>query len=340
MIRQHHIRPAANGFLKQPFGGIVISNAFTSLGSCIQQLLQGWLAVAWGHSVLFLLVFGAARILPKVALTLPAGIICDRISRRRVLVTCRLLNCVASLLPLLGFLLPVPLAWLMAGIALGGALHAFDLPAGRALLGDLTPVEQLQPAVALNNAGSHLAALAGPPLAFLLGPFGLIAAAILYAGASAVGARLPEGVGSLVSPAEGGVDGLVRYARASPAVSGLALLSIAPGLVDKGVVLLVPSFASGAGTVSAALLAPEIGGLTAALLISLCRLRYGPASIAISAVFYLILVLASFQFSYEPEALIAGLALAGAAKLAFNTTSQTTLQASVPSGLRGRVFAF
>src|SRR5439155_893657 len=152
-------------------------NALTALASCMMQLLQGWLAVAWGHSLLYLLVFGVARVLPKVALTLPAGIVCDRLSRKKVLFLSRLLAAGAALLPLAGFFLPLPMAWLMAGTAIGGVAHAFDLPAGRAVLGDLTAVDQLDRVVVLNNSGSHFAALAGPPLAFFLGPWGLVFAA-------------------------------------------------------------------------------------------------------------------------------------------------------------------
>ncbi len=139
---------------------------------------------------------------------------------------------------------------------------------------------------------------------------------------------------------EDGVNGLVRYAAAAPAISGLVLLGLAPGIVDKGVVLLIPSLASGAGTISVALLAPELGGLVAAFLVSLAGIRYGNRAIAVSALCYLTLLALAFEFSYEPELLIAGLALAGAAKLAFNATSQVRIQETVPAELRGRVLAF
>jgi len=233
------------------------------------------------------------------------------------------------------------MAWLMGEIALGGAIHAFDLPAGRAVLGDLTAPEDLYPVIVLNTAGSHFAALAGPPLAFILGPLGLAFSAALMCAASVMTLVIPADRSLRRSAAgEGGVNGLVRYAVAAPAVSGLVLLGLAPSIVDKGVVLLIPSLASGAATISVALLAPELGGLLAAFLVSLAGIRYGNRTIAVSALCYLMLLALAFQFSYEPELLIAGLALAGAAKLAFNSTSQVRIQETVPAELRGRVFSF
>ncbi len=305
----------------------------------MMQLLQGWLAVQWGHSLLFLLAFGAARVLPKVALTVPAGVLCDRVSRRKVLLVCRFLNCGAALLPLAGFFMPAPMAWLMAGIVLGGGIHAFDLPSGRAVLGDVTVADNLYPVILLNNAGSHLAALVGPLLAFVLGPWGLALSAGLMFIASVMILAMSVPAQS-IAPVDSGVNGLVRYAAAAPAISGLVLLGLAPSVLDKGVLLLIPSIASGAGTISLALLAPELGGLLAALLVSLKKLRYRSSTIAASALCYVGLLAFAFQFSYEPELLILGLTFAGAAKLAFNATSQVRIQETVPAELRGRVFAF
>ena len=83
-------------------------------------------------------------------------------SREKVLIASRLAGGGACLLPLAGLFLPLPMAWLIAAIILGSVVHAFDLPAGRAVLGDQTALEDLDQVVTLNNTGSHFAALAGP----------------------------------------------------------------------------------------------------------------------------------------------------------------------------------
>ena len=334
---------------RKPQSLLISANALTALGSGVQQLIQGWLAVSWGGSPLFLLAFAAARILPKIALTLPAGIVCDRVSRVRVLAICRILNVGVSLLPLAGFVFGHGMLFLMVAIALGGAVHSFDLPSGRALLGDVPSDEDLPSVIALNNGGSHLAALIGPPLAFLMGPFGLLISAVLFGIAAVLTALIdaPEpqchpSEASSVAPASAasGLRELFDYARGAPVVTLLLGLSLTPGMVDKLVLLLLPSISHGSGATSLALLAPEAGALLAAGVLATSPIRISLAGILCLAAAYSLLLAAALSFSYVPALLIAGLALAGVAKLGFNTTSQIRIQKAVPGGLRGRVLTF
>jgi MFS family permease len=308
----------------------------------MQQLLQGWLAVAWGHSLLFLAVFAVFRVLPKVVLTVPAGIICDRVPRVRVLLACRGMNVLASLLPLAGLFLPERIVWLLLAISLGGALHAFDLPAGRAVLGDLTEKEDLCSVISLSHGGSHLAALIGPPLAYLLGPAGLVVSAAFFFLASMLTLALRSEPARQSVPFQGSRTALsefVGFTLRTPTTAVLIVLGILPGLVDKGVPLVVPSVSSG-GITSAALIAPELGAIIAAVALSLVSVRLNLGTILLAILGYALLLGVAFRFSYEPELLIAGLFAAGVAKLAFNTASQTQIQASVPAELRGRALTF
>ncbi|HEX5367868.1 MAG TPA: MFS transporter [Dehalococcoidia bacterium] len=334
---------------RQPQGYLISANALTALGSGVQQLIQGWLAVSWGGSPLFLIAFAAARLLPKVALTLPAGVICDRVSRVRLLTACRTLNVGASVLPLLGFVFGHGLFLLMIAIALGGAIHAFDLPSGRALLGDVPSDEDLPSVIALNNGGSHLAALIGPPIAFLMGPYGLLVSSVLFGLAALLTALIhaPEpqchassAPAAVTSGVSSGLHELLEFARGAPAVTLLLALGLAPGIVDKLVLLLLPSISHGTGATSLALLAPEAGALLAATLLATRPVRISLAGILCLAAAYSALLAIAMSLSFMPELLIAGLALAGVAKLAFNTTSQTRIQQAVPGGLRGRVLTF
>jgi predicted MFS family arabinose efflux permease len=307
----------------------------------MQQLIQGWLAVTWGHSPWFLIAFAAARVLPKVALTLPAGLLCDRVPRSRILIACRWLNVLASILPLVGFILAPALFWLMIAIALGGAIHAFDLPAGRALVGDVATANDLPAVVALNNGGSHVAALVGPPAAFLLGPFGLVAAAALFA----VGALLTMAIPAPARHTEVGTEKpslgqLFAYVLSAPTMLVLLCVTIAPGIVDKLVLLLLPSVSGQGASTSLALLAPEGGAILAASILATVPVRLSVPAILSLAGGYAVLLTLAFRFSYEPELLVAGLALAGVTKLAFNTTSQIRIQETVPGRLRGRVLSF
>jgi MFS family permease len=334
-------------YLREPgYLALVTSNTLTSLGSLTQILLHGWLTVQWGHNALFLLAFAAARVLPKLLLTLPAGIACDRLPRPRVLAATRMLSAVASLAPLLTFIYPAPLAWLLLGASLAGTAFAFEVPAGRSVLGDTVEKPHLYRVLAVNNGGGHIAAIIGPLVAVLLGPAGLAVSASLLAAAAVLTLRLPARpraeavVKRSPSNTRAELRELLRYVVSAPAVAVLVLLSTGPATIDRGVALLVPSLASNSGMMSLALLAPEIGSLLAALSLTIAPVRLGfRATVGILPGYALMMGLA-LGFSHIPAVLICGLLLAGMARLAFSTNSQVCVQEAVPPNMRGRVLAF
>jgi hypothetical protein len=278
-------------------------------------------------------------------LTLPAGSICDRLPRRDVLLFCRSLNALTSALPLLGFITPYPITWLLISAAIGGTLHSFDLPASRSQLGDVTDEKDIFPMVTLNNAGSHFSALVGPLISFVLGPIGLVVSMVLLAIASVLTCLIPEGDHRHIKAAElppvhkAGTKGLKSFVIAAPSVSWLLLFNAQPGLVDKAVALVLPTVSQGAA-VGIALTAPEVGAILAGIALSFTSIRCGIPVIAGFAVCYLAFVGLALGYSYEAEILVLGLGLAGSAKLAFNSFSQAKLQEIVPPDLRGRVFSF
>jgi hypothetical protein len=320
---------------------LVVSNALASMGSRMQLLLHGWLIVAWGHNLLFLIVFAAARILPKLLLTMPAGLLCDRLPRTRVLAAARWAGALACILPLAGYLMPLPLAWLIAGIILSASTQVFDQPARRATLGDITEREDLGPFVALNNGGAHAASLCGTALAFALGPAGLLVAATFLMGA-ALATRALGPVSLECEPetaARCAKDGFLSFMLAAPMVSGLLVLGVAPPLFDKGLALAMPSFHENWATMSLALLAPDVGAIAAATLLFLRPARLPLGWIVASVACYAVLLTGAFTLVADPVMLVGGLALAGMAKSVFDTTSQVRVLQVVPAALRGRVFA-
>lgn len=312
----------------------------------MQLLLHGWLAVEWGHSPLFLAIFAVARIVPKIVLTVPAGIICDRVPRTRVLFGARIGYALASLLPLLGLIAPMPMAWLLAGVVLAGAIHAFDLSSSRAVFGDIIDRDDLHAAAALNRAGFHIASLVGPALAFVLisgvgsGAALTVSATMLGAGALAV---LPLHTG-VVAVRNGAVaaasGGLLRYLKESPVAVLLIAAGIVPTFIDKAVALLLPSVAhGGGGTVSMALIAPELGALVMASVLAIAPIRLGAKVLIGTAMVYAVLIFTASTHAHEAEALVMALGLAGMASAALNTTTYANLQRLVPAEMRGRVFA-
>ena len=324
---------------------LVASNALMSLGAGMQLLLHGWLAVAWGHSLWMLVAFSGSRIIPKLLLTVPAGIICDRVPRARVLKLARAVDVAASLLPLAGFIAPMPLVWLLAASTLAGAVHAFDLPAGRGALADLTEREETHAAVALNSAGHHVAMLLGPALAFGLAswpgrPVPLLASAALLGIAALISPSLSAtSRKEAAQPTPRSTAAFVRYLMSTPAVLLLILAGSAPGLLDRGIALVLPSAGAGGAATGLALLAPEAGALLAAVVLAMSPVRLGVAAVIAGTALYASFVTVASQNRHEVEILVLALALGGVARLVVNATAQARLQHLVPAEVRGRVMA-
>ncbi len=173
--------PATFSALQYPnyrkwFGGQTIS----LMGTWMQWVAQGWLVYNLTGSKLALGAISFAGTLPTLFLMLPAGVLADRVSKRRLLMVTQ------SAMMLLAFTLAVLVAsgrleiWMIAVIAvLTGITNSFDAPARLSLAVELVDDRRdLQNAIALNatmfnmaryrwaGVGRHCAGLAGGRLVF------------------------------------------------------------------------------------------------------------------------------------------------------------------------------
>src|SRR5579862_4386358 len=148
------------------FGGQTIS----LIGTWMTRVATSWLVYRLTKSSLLLGTVGFAGQIPTFLLAPLAGVIVDRIDRRRVLVWTQTLAMVQSLL----------LAWLtlshrinigevLALSAMQGVINAFDMPGRQSFM--IRMVEDradLSNAIAINSSMVNLARLVGPSLAGLL----------------------------------------------------------------------------------------------------------------------------------------------------------------------------
>src|SRR5579863_8457679 len=148
------------------FGGQTIS----LIGTWMTRVATSWLVYRLTKSSLLLGTVGFAGQIPTFLLAPLAGVIVDRIDRRRVLVWTQTLAMVQSLL----------LAWLtlshrinigevLALSAMQGVINAFDMPGRQSFM--IRMVEDradLSNAIAINSSMVNAARLLGPSLAGLL----------------------------------------------------------------------------------------------------------------------------------------------------------------------------
>jgi MFS family permease len=142
----------------------------TLTGTLAQQVAIAWWLFHLSRSSTLVGIAVALAQLPILALAPIAGVIGDRMDRRRMLIGTQLAGAIqASLVALFAALgrLDVPVVLLFSLVA--GLVSAFDTPARQALVPRLVErPQQIRSAVAWNSAVVHVARLLGPALAAVL----------------------------------------------------------------------------------------------------------------------------------------------------------------------------
>ncbi|UJJ59976.1 MULTISPECIES: MFS transporter [Rhodanobacter] len=147
------------------FGGSTIS----AIGDQFTLVALPWLVLKLTGDPAALGLVLAAMALPRALFMLIGGAVVDRMSPRRVLLGARAVNALlVSLLAVLVLAGAIQM-WTVYALALGiGLSTAFAYPAGSAILPQLIPPQQLQPANALFMGTRQLSMIVGPAIAGLL----------------------------------------------------------------------------------------------------------------------------------------------------------------------------
>ncbi|MBI4345551.1 MAG: MFS transporter [Elusimicrobia bacterium] len=146
---------------------LFFSGQFVSLtGSWMQQTALAWLVYRLTRDPWHLGMVGCLGQLPGVLLGLWAGVLVDRMDRRRFVVATQLAALVqAAILATLTLAGRIELWQLYALAAFAGAINAFDLPARQVMIGQLVPAEDRHNAIALNSTIVNGSRIIGPSLA-------------------------------------------------------------------------------------------------------------------------------------------------------------------------------
>lgn len=149
------------------FIGALVAN----IGTWMQRVAQDWLvlAVLPEGSAIHVGVVTGLQFLPIVLISPWAGLIADRVDRRKMLIVTQ--SAMGMLALALGALVLLGTAqvWHVYFFALAlGVFSAFDAPARQVFVSDIVPASSLANAVALNSASFNAARLIGPGIAGLL----------------------------------------------------------------------------------------------------------------------------------------------------------------------------
>jgi MFS family permease len=150
------------------FRRFLIGNLVVTLGSQMQTVAVGWDLYDRTGSALALGGVGLAQVLPVFALTLPAGHVADRFSRKRVLIASQALMIASSLGLALTSATRASVALMYAFLLLLGVGRAFQAPAKDSLAPQLLPPELLPHGATWRSTVFQLAAVLGPALGGLV----------------------------------------------------------------------------------------------------------------------------------------------------------------------------
>lgn len=151
------------------FRALWLASVLANAGFWMQGVTAAWLMLSLSDSALMVALLQSAISLPAFFLGLPAGVLADLLSRRRLLLV------IHGAMLLVGTLLLIVLwsdlltPWLLLGLVfLLGSGSALSLPAYQASVADTVPADTLVPAIALNSVAYNAARALGPALAGLL----------------------------------------------------------------------------------------------------------------------------------------------------------------------------
>ena len=150
--------------LKQrDFGFFWGSLLFSAIGTQISTVAVAWQVYEITNSPFQLGLTGLFRALPVMILSLPGGVLADRMDRRKLLIITQTMAALLSLvLALLTSTGQIRVWHIYAVTFLSGAVGIFDAPARTAMIPTLVSAEQLASAYALNITWRQIATLAGP----------------------------------------------------------------------------------------------------------------------------------------------------------------------------------
>jgi MFS family permease len=323
--------------------------AVSVLGTQVTQIAFPLLVLGLTGSAAAAGLVAAARTIPYLLLTLPAGALVDRWDRRAAMVVCSAGSALA-----------------LASVVVAHAADALTIPqivavslvegsfavvyglAETAALRQVVPTAQLPTAVAQQQLQYSIGGILGPPLGGVLFglsvalPFAVDAASNAAASASLAAVRTPlPGAPAAARSIRAEVAEGMRWLWDHPLIRYMAVLTGLLNFAGQGVTLIAVVLAKGQGAspaeIGAIFAAGGVGGVLGALIAPFVqrRLSFGRAivgQIACTAAAILFLAVAT-----TPLLVLTALVLLNLVSPLYDTVQQSYRMALVPERLQGRV---
>lgn len=331
-----------------------VGQTLSVIGTWAQSVAQGWVVYELTRSELALGAVQFFGSLPTLFLMIPAGVVADRLPKRRVVLIAQTAMMLQALtlagLAALHRLQPWHVALLAA---CNGVANSFEAPARHAMAVEMVDDRRdLMNAVALNSTIINTGRVIGPAIGgLILARFG--AAPCFAINGLSFLAVLAALLSMRLAPCEPrtGTESVVAQVRVGmsyiwrdrPLCTLLALVGVGQ-LFGFFHTILMPAYAAGVlhvgetglGTLNAAV---GVGALTGSLLVASMAAHSGRRFLLVGGALLFPLSVLGFSVSRSLAFSALCLALNGMGFVAQNATINTMIQGAVPDDLRGRVMA-
>ena len=348
---------ALRAFSHRDYRAFWFTQLFSLTGTWVQSLAQSWLVLTMTNSPAALGLIGVCQFGPTLILGLPAGVLVDRLPKRRLLLATQIAT--ATIIGVLAILVVtghVRLWHIYAAAVALGVVSSVDMPTRQSFVVDLVGKDDLMNAIALNSALFNTTRVAGPALAGLLlaayGPeicFALNAFSYIPVIAGLAVMRThgkPQRGGDDASPGERLREGLA-YVRKTPDVRLPIILAGLLAVFGMNFGVWAPLLArdsldigaSGFGLLMSSL---GIGSLTGALTLAFTGRQPSPRVMLGTALLFGAFEIAlGIVAEWGLPAVLAMILMAGTGFAMSTTMAQAnaTVQTNSPDQLRGRVMS-
>ncbi len=330
-----------------------IGQTVSLIGTWMQQVGQGWLALQLSNSAFIVGLVSAAGSLPVLLFSLYAGVLVDRRDKLRLVTIAQVMLAAQSAIlwwAVWSGRITIPLLIILSVI--NGLISAVEIPARQSLIVELVGRDDVVDAVALNSGGFNLARIIGPSIAAaviagagLSWCFGINALSYIAVIGCLVAIKLPKFIPSeRKSRALDDFREGIAYIRSNREVTGLMGVISIYGIFAFQYITLMPVIArdvlhTGASGYGLLVSFVGIGAVSGAVLLAAFgnRVRRGRLFTISAFSFALLMILFSFV---NVRSVAAGVLLfLGLTMLINGALANGILQSVVPDELRGRVMA-
>ena len=340
----------------RPLSRLLAGEFVSSVGDWLYLVALLIVVYRESEDTVLLGIVGAARVLPYVFLSIPAGIVADRFDRRLILLVTDVARGV--LMVVLAWLVATdaPVAWVVALSIVAASFSAFFSPAIGAYLPSIVKDEaELGPANSAWSTLDNLAFIIGPGIAgLLIATTGLTAAFLLNAASFAIvsvvlwglpsvrpaAAESPDAAGN--GPATTGAQGQARRSLAAIVrpLAGVTLADITAAFAfgGLGILTVILAVELGAGEEGTGFLNAGIGlgAVVGAVASGVIVARSGLRTILVVGTIVFAAGLAVLGLVPSIGLAFIAMAVASAGSLLAEVVSTTMIQRLVPDAMRGR----